>query len=187
MSEALSLFAALLSALAAAVGAAVSVAQWRQTRAPGPGSPFGAVPGPATSRAPGPPADLAPPAGSGRRSPAPPPQGPYARAVRAPRSRVNVTAAVLGTVSSALAVVGDLVVWSERDLDITERQGPLLNVIMAVMLLSSAVGTVLALFIAVRGLVRRRRGDLRLAAVVFALCLTPWLAFWIADLINSTS
>src|SRR5262245_5057599 len=120
MSEALSLFAALLSALAAAVGAAVSVAQWRQTRAPGPGSPFGAVPGPATSRAPGPPADLAPPAGSGRRSPAPPPQGPYARAVRAPRSRVNVTAAVLGTVSSALAVVGDLVVWSERDLDITE-------------------------------------------------------------------
>src|SRR4029453_5985927 len=62
MSEALSLFAALLSALAAAVGAAVSVAQWRQTRVPGPGSPFGAVPGPATSRAPGPPADLAPPA-----------------------------------------------------------------------------------------------------------------------------
>jgi hypothetical protein len=98
-----------------------------------------------------------------------------------------VTAAVLGTVSAASAAVGDLVVWSKRDLDIAEPQGPLLNVILAVMLLSSAVGTVLALFIAVRGLVRRRRGDLRLAAVVFALCLTTWLGLWIADLINSTS
>jgi hypothetical protein len=86
-----------------------------------------------------------------------------------------------------LAAVGDLVVWSKRDQDIYEPQGPLLNVIFAVMLLSSAVGTVLALFIAVRGLVRRRRGDLRLAAVVFALCLTFWLSLWIADLIRSTS
>jgi hypothetical protein len=96
-----------------------------------------------------------------------------------------VSAAVLATVCCVFSAASDLVYWRQQ---VSEGQDAgletLLDVLLAVALLSSVAGALVAVVVALRGFVRRRGRDARLAVVAFVLCLAPWISFWITDLIN---
>jgi hypothetical protein len=99
-----------------------------------------------------------------------------------------MSAAVLATVCCVFTAASDLVYWRQQaDPGFNEGLETLLNVLLPVAVLSSVAGAAVALFVGLRGLVRRRGRDIRLAAVTFVLCLAPWISFWITDLINDAS
>jgi hypothetical protein len=99
-----------------------------------------------------------------------------------------MSAALLATVCCVFTAVSDLVYWRQQvDEGFNAGLETLLNLLLPVAVLSSVAGAAVALFVGLRGLVRRRGRDIRLAVVTFVLCLAPWISFWITDLINDAS
>ena len=168
MTQAMTTFAALLSALAAAVGAAVSVAQWRQAQPKHPAT---------TETA------------SGRSTPPVPRAHLTAGATRNVHQRPTAAAraAVLGgTVCCLFSAIGNVAYWTQQAQDNPNAaQESVVSVMVLLMVVTSFLALTLGLFVGVRGVVQHRKHDRMLSLVAMALSLTPWVSFWITDLINA--
>ncbi|MEU0796295.1 hypothetical protein ABZ342_40065 [Amycolatopsis sp. NPDC005961] len=154
MYEALSLLAALVSAVAAVVASWIAVAQWRLSR-------------------PGPPV-IAP----RRSSPAAPPQLPAARPAGRGLARAAAVAVALGAVTAVFSALGDLVFYAQQQ-ESSPGQETWLSILLGTAILAGAGALLLGLFVLLAGLVKRHGRSTRLGLLAIVLSQTFWLATWL--------
>jgi uncharacterized membrane protein YhaH (DUF805 family) len=173
MGEALSLIAAVVSAVTGVIATAISVAQWREShpRATDRGADRPESPRSTFTRT--------PPA-------APPPAVPPPEARRASRSLA--WALVLAAVCCFFTAVSQFSYWNElREVDVDSGWETFYNTTGLTSGFLSIVGIPLAVVAAGVALHRRRGRDFRLAVLALLGCLTPWIGLWIINVINDQS
>jgi hypothetical protein len=187
MGEALTLLAALVSSIAAAVGAAVSVAEYRRSRAPLEGTTTAptrsrkretTVPAPPRTRG-GSPSDA-------RRSPGSPGRPGEVGTELTRRDRTIRRGVVIATLSCLLAALCQFAYWPQFDEYSYEANSDPWVVFTGLgSLLTSAVGVVYAVRVAVRGMHERRPGNLRVAGLILLGSLIPWVVAALQTLIDA--
>ena len=176
MGEALSLIAALVSAVAGVIASAVAVAQWRESH---PRSPDRRAIPPESPRSTSTPQEV-PPAAPQEVSPAVPSK---ARQVRQ-GSRSLLWALVFGAVCCLLTAVNQFSYWNIQQIDRARGVAGVTATTGILSLLVSIVGIPLALIAAAVAIHRRRGRDFRLALVAFLVCFVPWIGLWIIYFID---
>jgi hypothetical protein len=102
-----------------------------------------------------------------------------------PTTRTARRAVVTATVCCLFTALNSFGYWTQQ---VQEGFSPawemFVNVTLLVSLVSSLVGAGYAVRIGAGGIRHRRRRDLHMAGWVLVGSMTPWISFWIADLIN---
>lgn len=150
MYEALSLLAALVSAVAAVIATWIAVAQWRASR---PNLPAAAPP----------------------QLPAAPPRP---QAPGRGLTRTAAVALALGAVTAVFSALGDLVFYAQQQ-DSSSGQETWLSILLGGAVLAGLVATLLGLFLIAAGLVKQRMRLARLGLLAVVLSQTFWLATWL--------
>jgi hypothetical protein len=166
MGDALALAAAVVSAAAAVVGALVSLAQLRAARDPAP-------PPVRQERGPRSPDDEV--ATELRATPCP--------AALERRSRATVLALFFATASCLFTAISTYSYWRQQggsgmDLEAVTDTGLVLGVI------ASLLGGLFALWALAWGIAHGSSRTVRLAILALVGCSSPWVSFWIIDLIQ---